>query len=72
MPDKQNRDAQELFLEAHKKGIEQAIDLSIRTGVPLVVQENGIIKEIMPQYKYVRVPIHPKKIKSNSRKSKIT
>lgn len=70
MPSKHKRDIEELLLEAHQKGVEQAIDLSIRTGVPLVVEENGKIKEIKPQYKYVRVPIHPKKVKSSSRKSK--
>lgn len=70
MPNRRKRDIEELLLEAHQKGIEQAIDLSIRTGVPLVVEENGKIKEIKPQYKYVLVPIHSKKIKSNSRKTK--
>jgi len=50
MPNKHKRDVEELLLEAHQKGIEQAIDLSIRTGVPLVVEENGKIKEIKPQY----------------------
>jgi len=65
MANKRERDVKELLLEAHKKGVEQAIDLSIRTGVSLVIEENGKIKEIKPQYKYVRVPIHSKKIKSN-------
>ena len=70
MLSKNKQDIEKILLEAHQKGIEQAIDLSIRTGVPLVVEENGKIKEIKPQYKYVRVPIHPKKVKSGSRKSK--
>ena len=70
MPNKRKRDVEEILLEAHQKGVEQAIDLSIRTGVPLVVEENGKIKEIKPEYKYVRVPIHPKRIKSSSRKTK--
>ena len=69
MSNKHKRDVEELLLEAHQKGVEQAIDLSIRTGVPLVVEENGKIKEIKPQYKYVRVPIHSKKVRSNPRKS---
>lgn len=47
----------ELLLEAHRKGIEQAIDLSIRIGVPLVIAKDGIIQEIKPKYKYIRVPI---------------
>lgn len=64
------REIEELILEAHQKGVEQAIDLSIRTGVPLVVEENGKIREIKPQYKYVRVPIHYKVVKSSSRKHK--
>lgn len=70
MPAKSNKDIDELLLQAHRKGVEHAIDLSIRTGVPLVVEENGKIKEIKPQYKYVRVPIHPKKVKSSSGKNK--
>jgi hypothetical protein len=66
MPSEHKQDIEELLLEAHRKGIEQAIDLSARTGVPLVIEENGEIKEIKPKYKYVRVPIQadeePKKI----------
>jgi len=54
MPSKQKIDIHEILLEAHRKGIEQAIDLSIRTGVPLVIEKNGKIKEIKPKYKYVR------------------
>ena len=57
MPSKRKLDVEELLLEAHRKGVEQAIDLSARTGVPLVIEENGKIKRIKPQYKYVRVPI---------------
>ena len=33
----------EIMLEAHRRGIEYAIDLSIRTGVPLVVEKKGKI-----------------------------
>lgn len=47
----------ELLLEAHRKGVERAIDLSIRTGVPLVIAKDGVIQEIKPKYKYIRVPI---------------
>lgn len=61
------QDIHDILLEAHRKGIEQAIDLSIRTGVPLVVQEDGKIKEIKPKYKYVRVPIQSKSAKQTSR-----
>jgi len=57
---KQQVNIHEILLEAHRKGVEQAIDLSIRTGVPLVVEKNGKIMEIKPQYKYVRVPINAK------------
>jgi len=62
-------DIHEVLLEAHRKGIEQAIDLSIRTGVPLVVQEGGKIKEIKPKYKYVRVLIQSKLGKQASRRN---
>lgn len=57
MPSECNQDIEELLLEAYRKGVEQAIDLSARTGVPLVIEENGEIKRIKPKYKYVRVPI---------------
>lgn len=59
---KHRQDVNEMLLEAHKKGIEQAIDLSIRTGIPLVVEKNGKIKEVKPEYKYIRVPIKTDKI----------
>lgn len=68
MPSKRKSDVLEVLLEAHKKGVEQAIDLSIRTGIPLVVQEHGKIKEIKPKYKYVRVPIRAKRVKPSLNK----
>lgn len=69
MPIKRNQDIEELLLEAYRKGVEQAIDLSARTGVPLVIEENGKIKRIKPHYKYVRVPIESREVKTKSRKS---
>lgn len=60
MPSKYEMDIHEILLEAHRKGVEQAIDLSIRTGIPLAIEENGKITEIKPKYKYVRVPMIPK------------
>lgn len=68
MPSKHQSDIHEILLEAHRKGVEQAIDLSIRTGIPLVVEINGEIKEIKPKYKYVRVPIQQEDIKGLSQK----
>ena len=56
---KYKKDINEMLLEAHKEGIEQAIDLSIRTGIPLVIEKEGKIREIKPKYKYIRVPIKP-------------
>ena len=69
MSSKRKLDIEEILLEAHRKGVEQAIDLSARTGVPLVVEKNGKIKKLMPKYKYVRVPIHSNEIKPKSHKS---
>lgn len=57
MSNQRDQEIEELVLEAYRKGVEQAIDLSARTGVPLVIQENGEIKRINPKYKYIRVPI---------------
>lgn len=56
-------DFQQILLKAHRRGIKNAIDLSARTGVPLVVCENGKIKQIKAPYKYVRVPLKRKKRK---------
>lgn len=47
----------EMLLEAHRKGVEFAIDLSIRTGVPLVYEKDGKIIEVKPRFKYIKVPI---------------
>jgi hypothetical protein len=57
MPEKERKSINTLLLEAHERGIELAIETSIRTGVPLVVEKEGKIFEIEPKYKYVRVPI---------------
>lgn len=70
MPSRQSSDIHEILLEAHRKGVEQAIDLSIRTGVSLIVEINGKIREIKPKYKYVRVPIHSSKARKKTSRSK--
>lgn len=57
MTSKRKQNLNEIILEAHRKGVEQAIDLSIRTGVPLVIEVEGKIREIKPEYKYIKVPI---------------
>lgn len=64
---KHKQNINEMLLEAHKKGVEQAIDLSIRTGVPLVVEKDGKIKEVKPKYKYIRVPIKADKIERHKK-----
>ena len=69
MPSKPNKDIEEFLLEAYRRGVEQAIDLSARTGVPLVVEENGKIKRIKPSYKYIRVPIPSKEVKLKTGKN---
>lgn len=68
MPSKHKSDIHEILLEAHRNGVEQAVDLSIRTGIPLVIEENGEIKEIKPKYKYIRVPIQSDDTKHSSQK----
>lgn len=54
----------DIILKAHKKGVKQAIDLSIRTGTPLIEFRKGKVVKIYPKYKYVKVPIKPKKGKT--------
>lgn len=68
MVSKHLSDIQKMLLEVHRQGIEEAIDLSIRTGVPLVVEENGKIRRIKAKYKYVRVLIESPEEKRSSRK----
>jgi len=68
MQNKPHNHIHEALLKAYHRGVEQAIDLSIRTGVPLVVEEKGKIKEIKPKYKYVRVPIQQGKTRSSQSK----
>lgn len=63
MPKTISLDVNEILLEAHRRGVEQAIDTSIRTGVPLVVEKGGKILELKPEYKYVKVPIKSSKTK---------
>lgn len=53
----QYSETQLMLLEAHRRGVEMAIDQSIRTGVPLVIQKDGKIIKVKPQFKYVKVPI---------------
>lgn len=61
MPKVKTSDINKILLEAHKRGIERAIDNSIRSGVPLVIEKNGKIIEVKPKFKYVRVPIKTSK-----------
>ncbi len=68
MPNKRKTNLHEILLDAHRRGIEQAIDLSIRTGVPLVIEKDGKIVKLKPKYKYVLVPIKSNKPKNPSKK----
>lgn len=63
-------DINEILLEAHERSIELAMDISIRTGVPLVVERAGKIIEIKPKYKYIRVPIKKAKNVKKIQKAK--
>lgn len=63
MTHKNKKNINEVFLEAHQRGVKQAIDLSIRTGTSLVIEKDGVITEIKPKYKYILVPIQPAKTK---------
>lgn len=67
MSNKRKTDINEILLEAHRKGVEQAFDLSIRTGTSIIIEQEGKIREIKPKYKYVRVPIDADKIKYSSK-----
>jgi hypothetical protein len=66
-------DINKLMLKAHKLGVKNAIDLAARTKTSLVVSENGKIKLVKPNFKYVRVPIKTpnKKRTPKARKKKI-
>ena len=60
-------DINQLLLKAHKLGVKQAIDLSARTNTALIVSENGKIRSIKPNFKYVRVSVKSSKKKQTSR-----
>lgn len=62
MPKK--NDVIELMLEAHRRGVKRAKEISIRTGVPMVIEKNGKIIKIKPKYKYIKVPIKARKKKT--------
>ncbi|MGH2612031.1 MAG: hypothetical protein ACRDFB_03155 [Rhabdochlamydiaceae bacterium] len=54
----------EILIRNHKRSIARAIDISIRTGTPLVVTgKNGKIVKLKPKLKYVLVPIKTRKKK---------
>ncbi|MFA5250824.1 MAG: hypothetical protein WC371_05405 [Parachlamydiales bacterium] len=60
-----------LFLKANRRSVKLAIEDSIRTGVPLVVADkNKKIIKIKPKFKYVLVPIKPRKKKKKTPKAK--
>lgn len=61
-------DINEILLEAHERSIERAIETSIRTGTPLVVNQKGKVVEVHPKYKYILVPI--KALKKRTSKEK--
>jgi len=63
----EDEEIEKILIKSHRQGVKQAIDLSIRTGVPLVVEKNGKIIKIKPKYKYIKVPIK----KRTSRKKTI-
>ncbi len=47
----------DLLLKGHRKGQKKAIDLSYRTGVPLVIEKKGKLVFLKPKFKYVKVPV---------------
>ncbi len=47
----------EIMLEAHRRGQKRAIEISIRSGVPLVILKNGKNFNLKPKFKYVLEPI---------------
>lgn len=59
-------DITELVLEVHERSFQLAMEKSIQTGVPLVVEKNGKIVEIKPKYKYIKVPIKTKNPRKKS------
>lgn len=62
------RNIQKILLDAHKKGVKDAIDLSARTGIPLVVERGGKIQKLKPEYKYVKVQVAAAKSVKKSKK----
>lgn len=60
----------EIMLNAQKKSYQAAFENAVRTGTALVFYRDGKIIEYKPPYKYVLVPITPKKKKTAKSKNK--
>ena len=42
------RDIHELILEGHARGVKKVIENSIRTGIPIVIEKDGKIMDVIP------------------------
>jgi hypothetical protein len=60
----------DLLLEAHERSFKRAFETAVRTGTALVFSRKGKIVEVKPPYRYVLVPIKPKKQNSHVRRKK--
>jgi len=59
-----------IMLAAQKKSYQAAFENAVRTGTALVFSRKGKIIEYKPPYKYVLVPIAPKRKKTAKSKNK--
>lgn len=62
------KNIKKILLKAHREGIKSAVDLSARTGFPLIVEREGKIVEVKAPYKYVKVPVSAKSVKKSKKK----
>jgi len=58
------------ILEAHERSFQRAFETAVRTGTALVFSRNGKVVEVKPPFRYVLVPIKPKKKRPSTRKKK--
>ncbi len=62
-------DINQMFLKAHKKAVKKAIEVAAKTNTSLVSYEDGKVKMVKPNVKYMGyAPVDPPKKKPTSLK----
>ena len=66
LPIKEEDEIFERLLQAQADGYQEAFETAVRTGTCLIFYRNGKLIKYKPPFKYVMVPIKPRKKKKKS------